>query len=271
MAVHSVRLPGASDSDSSSDDLAPPPVRHIAPRRSESTETNATVDPSPFEVAEDFTVTDIPACDYSALGLAPLSFNSDPFLSAVPVVEGVVNRRKVWIGGVKGLKFTFSVQGTIVLVAKRRREVKEESYLISRSSNFSLDSPDFAGSVIRQRATSDFTVLSSRERQSDGGREALAALRIQPREVVIGTDVWLPQKVDSMFAVELTEQNSYRLDVVERAFSITSVKNAAFGRAGDSQPLFLAEKQSDKAVAVTVREPLCVLQGFGLAIALFAQ
>jgi hypothetical protein len=268
MAVHCVHLPGANDSESSSDDLIPPPIRHVPPRRSDPIPNH---DLSPFEVPEEGTTVHSGPIDYVSLGLAPLSFDNDPFLSPVPQIQGIVKRRKVWIGGVKGLKFTFSIQGTIVLAAKRRREVKEESYLISTSSDFALDSPNFAGIVIRQRTTSDFTVLSARERQSDGARQGLAAIRIAPRAVVIGKTVWLPPKLDSMFLAELTDENSYALEVLQHGFSAMSVKNAALGRAGDSQPLFLSEKQSDGTLAITIREPLCLLQGFGLAIALFAQ
>jgi hypothetical protein len=271
MAVHCVRLPAPGDSDSSSGDLFLPPVRHVAPQRIDSPEPSSGPEVNPFEVPDD-PPPGPPSIDYQSLGLPPLSFDSDPFRSPVDEIHGIVTRHKVWIGGFKGLKFSFAIQDTIVLVAKRRREVKEESYLISRSSDYSLDTPDFAGLVIRQRGTSDFTVLSARERQSDGGREALAGLRLAPdRTIVIGTDVWLPQKVDSIFAVSLSAENSYPLNNCHQSFSVVSVKNAAFGRVEDPNPLFVAEKQSEKTLTVTVRRPLCLLQGFGLAIALFAQ
>jgi hypothetical protein len=271
MAVHCVRLPGSDDSDSSAGDLAPPPARHVAPQRHAPAEAAPAGDANPFEVADD-PPAGAPAPDYGALGLPALSFASDPFLSPVAEIRAVVRRHRVWVAGVKGLKFSLAVAGAVVLVAKRRRDVREESFHISRSSDYSLDSPDAAGLVVRQRGTPDFTVLSARERQSDGAREALAGLRLLPRRAaVVGSGVWLPPGADSIFAADLTGANACALEAAQREFPRASVKNAAFARPGDAEPAFVAEKQADGTLAVTVRDPLCVLQAFGLAIALFAQ
>jgi hypothetical protein len=280
MTVHCVRLPESNESDSSSGDLVPPPpppppLRHVAPKRSEIADASAPhTERDPFEVEDDDPETTAPpqSLDYVALGLPPLSFDSDPFLSPVPMLEGLVTRQRIWIQGVKGLKFTFLVQGVAVLVAKRRREVKEEQYLISKSTNYLMDSPDFGGLVVRQRTTAVFTVLSPRERQADGHREALAALKVShPRRLVIGTGVWLPPKVDSMFAVALSAENSFTLEGREHRYRITSEKNTTFGRPGEPEPLFVSKKASHGSISITIRAPLSVLHGFGLGIALFAQ
>jgi hypothetical protein len=123
-------------------------VRHVAPKRSDTADASAQpAERDPFEVDDGDAETPAPAqsLDYVALGLPPLSFDSDPFLSPVPVLDGVVQRKRIWIQGVRGLKFTFLVQGAAVLVAKRRREVKEEQYLMSKSADYSMDGPDFGG------------------------------------------------------------------------------------------------------------------------------
>jgi hypothetical protein len=276
MAVHCVKLPASNESDSSSGDLLPPPpVRHVAPKRSEVSDASALpTERDPFEVDDDEPEASAPpqSLDYAALGLPPLSFDSDPFLSPLPLLEGLVTRKRIWIQGVKGLKFSFVVQGITILVAKRRREVKEEQYLISKSTNYSMDSPDFGGLVIRQRTTSVFTVLSPRERQADGHREAVAALDVSgSRRLVIGTAVWLPTKVDSMFAVPLSEENSFELEGRDNRYLIASVKNATFGRTGEPEPLFVSQKASHDSMSITIRAPLSALHGFGLGIALFAQ
>jgi hypothetical protein len=200
--------------------------------------------------------------------------DTDPLLTPVgdKQISAIVKRHRVWVHGVKGLKFSMSIQGVPVLVAKRRQKMALKTWLMSRSSNFSLDSPDLAGYVVRQRTKSSFSIMSPRERRADGFREALAAIRVaSPKSIVIGKDLWISPDIDDVFQVSLTAENSYRLVEKTHSFGVTSVKNGAFGPADGASVCFTAAKQTDGDVSVTAGAPLCLVQAFGLAIALFVQ
>jgi hypothetical protein len=273
MSIHSVKLPSRGDLDSSSsDDILPmtPPTRHVAPQRADATEPA----PDPFEAVEDGEGPNPAAnLDFVALGLPPLSMTSDPYLNPLTNhITATITRHRIWIHGVKGLKFSMAIQGTTILVAKRRQKMALKTWLMSKSSNFSLDSPDLAGFVIRQRTKSSFSVMSPRERRTDGFRQALAAIKLTaPKTIVIGKELWIPPDADDVFQCPLNSENSYRLAERPHQFEVQSVKNGAFAQGEGEAACFVAAKHKENEVVMTATEPLSLVQAFGLAIALFVQ
>lgn len=283
MSIHCVRLPtGNSDSDSADDsdfEPPPPPVRHQAPKRSDMNKQS-----SPFEISESNTETDlnaeidqddIPApsadVDLTALGLPPLSFDSDPFLSPIQSIQFVVRRHRIWIRGVKGVKFTCSIGDHTVLVAKRKMKYLKKTWFMSRSMNFSIDTPDLTGIFVMQRKGVSFSLFSPKERQEDQCHEALAAINIDKnRHVVICHDLWLNPQEDDIFH-DLKKDHITQLIPVQHNSKISSVKNGAFKLADQTEPCFISEKQEDESVLVTAKAPLSMTQAFGIVLSLFLQ
>ena len=283
MSIHCVRLPtGNSDSDTDDSDFEPPPppVRHQAPKRSDTNKHQS----NPFEISESNTVEDINAeidkddvpapsadVDLTALGLPPLTFNSDPFLSPIQSVQFSVRRHRIWIRGVKGVKFTCSIGNQTVLVAKRKMKYLKKTWFISRSMNFSIDTPDLTGMLVMQRKGISFSLFSPRERQEDQCHEALAAISIDKnRKVVICRDLWLNPQEDDVFH-DLQHEHITQLIPVQYSSKISSVKNGAFKLADQAEPCFTSEKQADESVLVTAKAPLSMTQAFGIALSLFLQ
>jgi hypothetical protein len=271
MSIHCVKLPSRPDADSSSsEDIVPisSPARHVAPQRADDPEAD------PFEAVEDGEGPNPAAnVDVAALGLPALSMTSDPYLSPLTNhITATITRHRIWVYGVKGLKFSLVIEGITILVAKRRQKMALKTWLMSKSANFLLDSPDLAGSVIRQRTKSSFSVMSPRARRADGFRQALAAIRLTaPKTIVVGKDLWLPPDVDEVFQVPLNPTNSYTLLERQHQFDVQSVKNGAFAQKDGAAPCFVAAKQKENEVLLTTMEPLSLVQAFGLAIALFVQ
>lgn len=283
MSIHCVRLPtGNSDSDSDDSDFEPPPppVRHQAPKRSDSNKHNS----SPFEISESNTEADLNAeidqddvpapsadVDLTSLGLPPLSFDSDPFLSPIQSIQFTIRRHRIWIRGVKGVKFTCTIGNHTVLVAKRKMKYLKKTWFMSRSMNFSVDTPDLTGIFVMQRKGISFSLFSPKERQEDQCHEALAAINIDKnRHVVICHDLWLKPQEDDIFH-DLQKNHVTQLIPVQHTSKISSVKNGAFKLADQNEPCFISEKQEDESVLVTAKAPLSMTQAFGIALSLFLQ
>ena len=276
MSIRTVKLPNQGDSDSdSSSDFAPPPPKPLKtqpPKR----EDVITQEPAedPFEVKEN---EDAPVpqqnLNYPSLGLPPLSFDSDPFLSPLNHVQFVLKRHRIWIKGIKGVKFSCSINGYTVLVAKRKMKYLKKTWFISRSFDFSLDTPDLAGILVKQRKGISYTLFSPKERQKDQYREVLAGIQLKDRrQVIIGTNLWAPPSVDDIFELGLiSPQNSYPLHSVNEQYEINSVKNGSFARDGTNESCLTSSKQANNAALVDVKGPLSLVHAFGIAIALFVQ
>lgn len=266
MSIRCVALPTGSESDSdSSSDLLPAPVRRVAPKRTNAPPTPAA---NPFEVdATEETPMPTRDLDYVSIGLPPLSLESDPFLSPVQQVRAIVTHKKSW----KRDTFILSVGGFVVLVAKRKTKRLKRTWFISRSKDFSLDTPDIAGIVIRRRKSPTFSILSARERQSDGFREVLAGVKLggEQTKALVGQGLWMNAEADDAFHAAAEFNNVAYMKMLPYQFRVSSSKNAALGL--DETPSFVAEKMHDQTSAITVSNPLCLVQGFGLAISLFVQ
>lgn len=271
MSIHCVTLPTGddSDSDSSSDLIPPPPVRHVAPKRYEAPEPAAEEEKNPFEVTDDDgDPVPVENVDYVSIGLPPLSFDSDPFLTPINAVEFTVKRHKIWIGGIKGYKFSLSIAGYIILVAKRKMKFLKKTWYMSRSMNFSIDTPDLAGILIRNRTKKMFTLLSPRERQSDRMRPALAGIDVTTHNVILGNNLWIENEQDDIFTVPYTEDTFIKLVYSKEG---KSAKNATLTIPGEKEPCFKSQKQSDGTVIVRASAPLCISQAFGISMSLFIQ
>lgn len=286
MSIHCVKLPTANsdtDSDDDSDfDLPPAPVRHQAPKRSELNNPNSSS--NPFELSESQETdpngesgqTDdlVPksGIDLTKLGLPPLSFDSDPFLTPLSnPIQFIVRRHRIWIGGVKGVKFACNIGEHTVLVAKRKMKYMKKTWFMSRSMNFSLDTPDLTGMLVMQRKGASFSLFSPKERQEDQCHEALAGIKIEKnRTAVICKDLWLKPQEDDVFH-DMPTDKVIPLEPVEHSGKISSVKNGAFRFKDQSEPCFISEKQEDESVMVQVSPPLSMTQAFGIVLALFLQ
>ena len=268
MSIHCVALPSGSESDSdSSDDLVPPPpTRHVAPKRAEVPVSMDMPAGNPFEVEDtsETTLTPMPVrdLDYVNFGLPPLSFDSDPFLSPVDDVKIVIEHRSRRARET----FSMSIGGFVILVAKRITKMLKRTWYISRSKDFSLDAPDLAGMVVRQRKGATYSVLSTRERQSDGNRQVLAGVKLG-QQVFLGKDLWMDPKEDDVFASPIPSDNCVELKPVRYKFQTGSTRNAAFAIEGEDF-CFLSERIDDTTMSVNVRKPMCLVQAFGIAIAL---
>lgn len=276
MSIASVRLPEQSESDyDTSSDIEPPPPPS-KPKIPKKTELTAKDDgDNPFEVGEDDEI-NVMAADgsisYESLGLPALTFSSDPFLSPILSVQFAVKRHRIWIKGIKGVKFSLSISGYTVLVAKRKMKYMKKTWFISRSMNFSLDTPDLVGILVNQRRGKSFSLFGPHERQGDHCRPGLAAISLgDTRKAVLGNNIWLSPEKDDIFEEELTPENSIKLKPVEHPFDVVSVKNGAFCIESSNEPCFIAAKQVDKSVVVTAKGPLSLVQAFGLTISLFMQ
>ena len=268
MSIRCVSLPSGSESESdSSDDLLPPaPTRHIAPKRAEVQVSIETPAGNPFEVDDisETTLTPMPVrdLDYANFGLPPLSFDSDPFLSPVEDVKVVIEHRSRRARET----FSMSIGGNVILVAKRITKMLKRTWYISRSKDFSLDAPDLAGMVVRQRKGAIYSVLSARERQSDGSRQVLAGIKLG-QQVFLGQDLWLDPKEDDVFTGPIPAENCCELKQLTYRFNSSSTRNAAFAIEGEDF-CFLSERIDDTTMSINVRKPMCLVQAFGLAIAL---
>ena len=207
----------------------------------------------------------------TSLGLPPLSFDSDPFLSPIQSIQFTVRRHRIWIRGVKGVKFTCTIGNHTVLVAKRKMKYLKKTWFMSRSMNFSIDTPDLTGIFVMQRKGISFSLFSPKERQEDQCHEALAAINIDKnRHVVICHDLWLKPQEDDIFH-DLQKNHVTQLIPVQHTSKISSVKNGAFKLADQNEPCFISEKQEDESVLVTAKAPLSMTQAFGIALSLFLQ
>ncbi|OHT13442.1 hypothetical protein TRFO_43319 [Tritrichomonas foetus] len=279
MSIHCVKLPAAgsdSDYDDSSDfEPPPPPVRHQAPKRADVNQESHKS--NPFELSEttDTNEQDIPTptgdVDLTKLGLPQLSFGSDPFLSPVESIQFVVTRHRIWVRGVKGLKFTCSIGDHTILVAKRKMKYLKKTWFMSRSSNFSIDTPDLTGMLIMQRKGASFSLFSPKERMEDQCHEALAGINLDKgRNVVLFKDLWLKPQEDDVFS-PLKNENATPLLTIKSKSKTSSVKNGAFKLKDATEPCFTSEKQTDKSVLVTAKAPLSMTQAFGIVLSLYLQ
>ena len=284
MSIHCVKLPSgntSSEDDDSDFDLPPPPVRHQAPKRADLSQTDP--NSNPFELNESNANNDenendnVPApqpdIDYKSLGLPELGFGSDPFLTPIESIEFVVKRHRIWVRGVKGHKFTCTINGQIVLVAKRKMKYLKKTWFMSRSSNFSIDTPDLTGILILQRKGASFSLFSPKERRDDQCHEALAGINLdKEKNVVLCKDLWLKPQEDDVFSF-LKKDNSINLveTSVKGKLHVRSVKNAAFKLKNTKDPCIVTEKHSDKSVHVVAKAPLCMTQAFGIVLSLFLQ
>jgi hypothetical protein len=277
MSIASVRLPERSDSDyDTSSELEPPqlPPKPKIPKKTELAVSKDEKD-NPFEVRDDDDV-EVTAPDgsisYEALGLPALTFNTDPFLSPIKSVQFAVKRHRIWIKGIKGVKFSLSISGYTVLVAKRKMKYMKKTWFISRSMDFSLDTQDLAGILIKQRRGKSFSLFGPHERQGDHCRPGLAAISFEDehRTVVLGNNLWLPPEKDDIFEEELTQENSIKMKSVPYQFDVKSIKNGAFC-IESSEPCLVVSKQVDRSAVVSAKGPLSIVQAFGLTIALFMQ
>ena len=275
MSIASVKLPDRDTSDyDTSSDLEPPPQpnKPKIPKKTELSKEDEEAD-NPFDINEDEEiVTPSKELNYESLGLPPLTFTSDPFLSPINSVQFAVKRHRIWIRGIKGVKFSLSISGYTVLVAKRKMKYLKKTWFISRSMNFSLDTPDLVGILVKQRKGVSFSLFGPQERKTDHCRPVLAAIDIEhDKRAILGKDLWVLPEEDDVFEKTLTEENSVPLRQAQHTFDVRSVKNAAFALEGSEEPCFIAAKQLDKSVVVNAKGPLSLAQAFGLAISLFMQ
>ncbi|EAY22515.1 hypothetical protein TVAG_035380 [Trichomonas vaginalis G3] len=273
MSIGAVRLPTRNSSDySSSSDIEPPPEpdRPKLPQKTEVEQKDN--EDNPFEVGEEYETPSPAKLNLESLGLPPLSFNSDPFLSPINSVQFAVKRHRIWVRGLKGVKFILSISGFTVLVAKRKMKFLKPTWYISRALNYSLDTPDLVGILIKQRTKATFSLFGPNERQSDHCRPVLAGIDIgDKRRVVLGKDLWISPDTDDVFNAGFNEKNSQPLTSSNGTFDVPSVKNAQFSVEGSAEPCFISAKQVDKSVVVNAKGPLSLCQAFSIAISLFMQ
>lgn len=273
MSIGAVRLPteNSSDYDSSSEIEEPPkPEKPKLPLKTEVEQKDD--EDNPFEVGEEYETPSPAKLNLESLGLPPLTFNSDPFLSPINSVQFAVKRHRIWVRGIKGVKFILSISGFTVLVAKRKMKFLKPTWYISRALNYSLDTPDLVGILIKQRTKSSFSLFGPNERQADHCRPVLAGIDIgDTKRVVLGKDLWITPDNEDVFDFTLKDKNAQKLNPVDHTYDVRSVKNAAFAFEGQSEPCFIAAKQVDKSVVVNAKGPLSLCQAFGIAISLFMQ
>lgn len=266
--MRTVKLPDKSSESSTDEDFEVPPpkaTKFVPPQKEEPVN-------DPFEVKEN---EDAPVpeqnLDYPSLGLPPLSFVSDPFLSPIQHIQFAVKRHRIWIKGIKGVKFSCSINGTTVLVAKRKMHLMKKSWFISRSFDFSLDTPDLVGILTKQRSGLSYTLFSSKERQSDSFHQVLAGIILKdPKSIIIGDNIWIPPNNDDIFEKGLIQSyETQSLSPVMGSYKTQSVKNGTFVK--DGQTCFNSEKQTKNAVLVDATAPLSLAQAFAISIALFIQ
>ncbi|KAH0793170.1 hypothetical protein GPJ56_002879 [Histomonas meleagridis] len=212
--------------------------------------------------------------DLTHLGLPPLALDSDPFLS--PIKDAItcnVKRHRIWIKGIKGEKYSISTQGETLLVAKRKMKYMKKTWFISKSMNFSLDTPDLAGILVKQRTGISFTLISPRARQTDSFRQILGGIDLEkPRKVILAQDLWLPPDEDDIFSVTLEDGKYMYLHSVGQNYQIQSVKNGSFSPTNDASNIcFRAEKGADETLTVDAKAPLSLVQVFGISLSLFLQ
>ena len=275
MSIASVKLPDSSTSDSdSSSDLEPPPApsKPKIPKKTDLSNQNEEAD-NPFDLNDDEEIiTPSKEINYESLGLPPLTFSSHPFLSPISSVQFSVKRHRIWVRGIKGVKFSLSISGYSVLFAKRKMKYLKKTWFISRSMNFSLDTPDLVGILVKQRKGTSYSLFGPHERQTDHRRPVLAAIDIEnSRRAILGKDLWVLPEEDDVFEQPLTDENSIQLKPLNHSFDVKSVKNGAFSLENSEEPCFVAAKQLDKSVVVNAKDPLSLVQALGLSISLFMQ
>lgn len=273
MSIATVRLPDKNidEYESSSSSIPPPPRLRVPKRENFQIEQSSVIDP--FQIKDDNddnTLKPTQGLDYSKLGLPPLSFESDPFLSPINNITFAVERKRIWVRGIKGVKFFLSIQGSKVLVAKRKIVKGKRSWFISRSESFSLDTPDIVGVLVQKKSA--FTLFGTRERQTDRYKPIIAGITFSPsKQAVLGKDLWVPKDKDCLFDMTLTPENSIYLADKIVDHDVESIKNGCFTIHGSDDIVYLAKKQIDKSVVVKANNPFSLAAAFGLTIAHFMQ
>jgi len=273
MSIGSVKLPKLSDSSSESESDFEPPVvnKPKAPKRVDLLKDN-NPDPNMFEINETEGESLPKDYDYAFLGLPPLSFDSDPFLSPIKNVQFSVRRHRIWIRGIKGVKFSLSIGGVTILVAKRKTKYLKQTWFISRSTDFSISTPNLAGILIKQRTGSSFTLIGPKERQTDQHKQLLAGIQLGDTiSVSLGNNFWIPPEQEDFFDGPFPSKDITQLKYVPQQYEIQSVKNAAFTIDGEDDFCLKASKTDDKTVVVVAKAPLNLVQAFGITISLFMQ
>lgn len=273
MSVGLFALPSSSDESCSDDDGLEPPKRDVLrpPKKIDAPPQDEPSDP--FEVVEK-NLQRSPNGDtsyFESLGLPPYTTTSHPFLSEVSNLSFRVKRHRLWIRGVKGVKFQLSISGNEVIVAKRKRSTLKSTWYFSQSLDYALDTPDLIGTLIKERNSPIFTLFGPDERSSDGFVQVLAFIDLsnETPNVQLYKDFWVDPNVSKPF--EVGPDDKIQLQFLPRQYTVASEKNASFSVTGENNPCYLAEKQTDKTVSVLVSAPLSLLTAFGICVSFFMR
>ena len=268
MSISAVKLSFEDASDSESSEVIEEKSFKSAfgPKRVDLGKKMSNEDSDPFAMKEEeIDALEKRSVKLTALGLNSLSVDSDPFLNKVSECQFTVKRHRIWIRGIKGVKFTLTLMGHDALFAKRKRKYMKNTYFISRSENFSIDSMDLVGILVKQHTGKSYTLFNSRERKGDRYRNVLGGIDLSEQgRLVVVDDVWLPQDRDNIFEENIPSEKAETFKYIQGA---QSVKNASFG----DPEILRVEKQPDKTLSVWVKSPLCILHAFGVVISLFTQ
>ena len=267
MSINTIKLPKLSDSedDSSSDIIPISEIKSKNPKifkETSSLSTNST--PSENINKKDNNI------DFTSLGLPILSFDSDPFLSPINELEFTVKRHRIWIKGIKGVKFSLILSNNIILVAKRKMKYLKQTWFISKSLDFSLSTPNLTGILIRQRNLKSFTLLGPQERQIDSFKSVLGGFDLDSN-FFLGKNLWISPEKDDIFEENLNEDSFIKLIPINDNYLIPSIKNICFKINNNESFIFKSMKQSDKTLKVIAKGPLSLVQAFGLSISLFMK